>query len=336
MVIYCATAIKNVPVETCNKIYSRLSNDFYIDRPGDRTVMLITKPEATMQVQNKPKESRFLGSPESSFSTSLMLSISSFSTSSMSSISSQAGGDSQLALTSFQELLSKLREGVVQSFQYRTAAYDADIRRLEAARSSAANYDFRQLFLVKESLALMYQMMQLADKALVQYEELEDLIHSVSNSNITASNIHNNNHNSNLEKPNKVSNFQLPDTDWPMVAPELLSTADLPSTSKVPSKAQPDVPPTFSSPPMHPQANPIGTEEKDRDKDKDRDIKNDPSRNLMSDACKNGDDVLSYSINVARLKILKNKMSSLELLRYIFARQVFFSLTWSESSYFEY
>lgn len=285
--------------------------------------MLITKPDATIPVQNKPKESRFLGSPENSFSSSLMLSISSFSTSSM-SVSTQGGGDIQLALTSFQELLSKLREGVVQSFQYRTAAYDADIRRLEAARSSAANYDFRQLFLVKESLALMYQMMQLADKALVQYEELEDLIHSVSNGSITASNsnsnIHNSNHNSNGgEKPNKVSTFQLPDTDWPMVAPELLSTADLPSTSKAPSKSQADVP-TFSSPPIQPPANPIGTEEKDKDKDKD--VKNDPSRNLMSDACKNGDDVLSYSINVARLKILKNKMSSLELLRYIFARQV--------------
>jgi hypothetical protein len=30
---------------------------------------------------------------------------------------------------------------------------------------------------VKESLALMYQMMQLHDKALAQYEELEQLIH---------------------------------------------------------------------------------------------------------------------------------------------------------------
>lgn len=324
--IYCPTAIKNIPMDTCNKIYSRLSNDFYIDRPGDRSVMLITKPDATMPVQNKPKESRFLGSPENSFSSSLMLSISSFSTSSM-SVSTQGGGDIQLALTSFQELLSKLREGVVQSFQYRTAAYDADIRRLEAARSSAANYDFRQLFLVKESLALMYQMMQLADKALVQYEELEDLIHSVSNGSITASNsnIHNTTNHSNSnggEKTNKVSTFQLPDTDWPMVAPELLSTADLPSTSKTPSKAQADVP-MFSSPPIQPAANPIGTEEKDKDKDKD--VKIDPSRNLMSDACKNGDDVLSYSINVARLKILKNKMSSLELLRYIFARQVNYS-----------
>lgn len=312
-------------MDICNKIYSRLSNEFYGDRPGDRSVMLITKPDATLQAQNKPKDARLLSSPDSSFSSSLMLSISSFSTSAM-SVSSQGAGDVQLALTSFQELLSKLREGVVQSFQYRTAAYDADIRRLDAARSSAANHDFRQLFLVKESLALMYQMMQLADKALVQYEELEDLIYSYS-ANSTNNNLnvnHNNHTSSNGEsKSSKGSHFQLPDTDWPMIAPELLSTADLPSTSKVPSKTQADVP-TFSSPPVVPNPNPAGTEDKDKDKDKDKDAKSDSNKNLMSDACKNGDDVLSYSINVARLKILKNKMSALELLRYIFARQVRF------------
>ena len=322
--IYCPTATRNVPIDIYNKIYSRLSSEFYGDRPGDRSVMLITKPDASLQAQNKPKESRLLSSPDSSFSSSLMLSISSFSTSAM-SVSSQGVGDVQLALTSFQELLSKLREGVVQSFQYRTAAYDADIRRLDAARSSAVNHDFRQLFLVKESLALMYQMMQLADKALVQYEELEDLIHSYSvNSTLhnNHSNNHSNNHNSsNGDKSHKVSHFQLPDTDWPMIAPELLSTADLPSTSKIASKTQADVA-TFSSPPVVPTTNPAGTEDKEKDKDKDKDAKGDSSKNLMSDACKNGDDVLSYSINVARLKILKNKMSALELLRYIFARQV--------------
>ena len=82
---------------------------------------------------------------------------------------------------------------------FRCGLYDAEIRKLDAARSSA-KLDFRQLFLVrkylceclysylylgfyftfsvqvKESMALMYQMLQLPGEALVQYEEMEAVL----------------------------------------------------------------------------------------------------------------------------------------------------------------
>ena len=51
---------------------------------------------------------------------------------------------------------------------------------------------------------------------------------------------------------------------------------------------------------------------KEKEKDKDP----------MTDAVKNGDDICVYSINISRMRILKNKLSLLELHRYIYARQV--------------
>jgi hypothetical protein len=76
---------------------------------------------------------------------------------------------------SFDDFLMRIRDGVVSSFQQRCTLYDVDIRRLDSLRGSP-QLDFQQLFLVKESLALMYQMMQLPSEALIQYEELEALL----------------------------------------------------------------------------------------------------------------------------------------------------------------
>jgi hypothetical protein len=163
---------------------------------------------------------------------------------------------------SFSDLLTKLRDGIVMSFQHRSALYDSDIRRLDSTRGSPT-FDFRQLFLVKESLALLYQMMQLSDMALAQYEELEAIL------------------------PFAPLN-QLPENDWPLVAPEPFKTGDGDVSSPL-------------------------AKEKEKD--------------LMTDAVKNGDDIVVYSINLARMKILKNKMSLLELHRYVFARQMFFLIT---------
>ena len=64
------------------------------------------------------------------------------------------------------QLMTKLEVKVVKSFHQRNYHYTADIRRLERG---LPNFDFRQLFLVKESLALMFQMMQLPEWALKQY-----------------------------------------------------------------------------------------------------------------------------------------------------------------------
>ena len=89
-----------------------------------------------------------------------------------STFSSNGTYNSSAAIDDF---FAKIRDGVVTSFQQRTSLYDADIRRLDSMRGTP-HLDFRQLFLVKESLALMHQMMQLPAEALMQYEELEALL----------------------------------------------------------------------------------------------------------------------------------------------------------------
>jgi hypothetical protein len=60
-------------------------------------------------------------------------------------------------------------EGITNTLQQRTALYDLDVRNLEVLKGSS-QLDFRALFLTKESLALMYQMIQLPNEALKQYE----------------------------------------------------------------------------------------------------------------------------------------------------------------------
>lgn len=236
LIIY--VPLGNYTYDSYTKVYSRICSDFYADKVGDRTVMLVLPNE---------------DSPVNTLS--------------MANMSLGAHGNSAMMVlqqshNSFSDLLTKLRDGIVMSFQHRSALYDSDIRRLDSSRGSPS-FDFRQLFLVKESLALLYQMMQLSDMALAQYEELEAIL------------------------PFAPVN-QLPDNDWPLVAPEPFKTGE----SEV------------SSPLI-------------KEKEKD----------LMTDAVKNGDDVVVYSINLARMKILKNKMSLLELHRYVFARQMFFLIT---------
>lgn len=169
------------------------------------------------------------------------------------------------------DLMFKLKDGIVASFQHRANLYDQDIRRLEMNRG-AASYDFKQVFLVRESLALLYQMMQLSDMALGQYEELENLI-------------------------NAIPRQSLPDNEWPMVAPEPF---------KLDNKEK-DISSSNNS-----NVSSNGSSNKEKEKD------------CMSDAIRNGDDIVSYSINLARMKILKNKLGFWELKRYIFSRQMFF------------
>mmetsp|Transcript_27560 Transcript_27560/g.37910 ORF Transcript_27560/g.37910 Transcript_27560/m.37910 type:complete len:1829 (-) Transcript_27560:78-5564(-) len=311
LIIYCPTVLKNTSSDVFNKIYARLCNDFYVERPGDHSMMLITLPAGDSQsdsYQSKLKgNNRIFGSPESSYSSSLMFSLHS----PFSSSSTIVGEDnfSQLRTTSFQDLQSKLRERIVQTFQQRTAAYDADIRRLDSTKNSP-NFDFRSCFLVKESLALMYQMMQLPEKALGQYEELESLIQLAENSYVSSS-AGNTSSPPQHNKTAKPSLNYLPDGDWPMTSPEMLISSDLPSNngnSKLQKVSDVLSPPGANSADSNPQTAVVQGRERDG--------------SVMNDACKNGDEIMTYSINVARLKILKNKMTALELHRYVFARQM--------------
>jgi hypothetical protein len=204
------------------KVFHRMSSDFYSERSGDRSILLHRGSEKAQPVSSKL--------PHSS--------------------------------NSINDLLSKLREGVVQSFQLRLSLYDADIRRLDSFRGTP-QLEFRQLFLVKESLALMYQMHQLPGEALIQYEELEALL-------------------------SFTPNLLLHESEWPW-------------TYSDQSKAITAAP------------------------------QNEPSRDPSASdgwigSCRNGDDVLLYSMNAARTKILKNKVSIWELYRYVFSRQFFLLL----------
>lgn len=203
---------------------------------------------------------------------------------------------SQNQTSQYNDFFMKIREGVVFSFQQRLIQYDTDIRRLDSFRGTP-QLEFRQLFLVKESLALMYQMMQLPSEALMQYEELEALL-SFSPSGL------------------------LPDMDWPFQYLDQISSSkqsnSINSDSSIDANASSN---SLLSPPPPPlnSENSIMLNLSSNSPN--------PSSNREYDgwlhACRNGDDVLLYSMNSARTRILKNKMSLWELHRYVFARQVF-------------
>jgi hypothetical protein len=233
MLVY--VPLRKQPVEVYNKIYAKLSSEFCIEKTGDRTVMLFL----SITTSDSKAQQLYL----------------------------------QQQTNSINELLLKVRDGVVASFLQRTALYDAEIRRLDTQRGTS-QMDFKQIFLVKESLALMYQMMQLPADALLQYEELEALVTFV---------------------PSGI----LPESDWPMINETI----------------------RISSP------------KKSHDKDIDKlshtkNVKELPSNNKDKDpwiyACRQGDEILSYSINLARMRIVQNKISLIELNKYIFSRQIHF------------
>ena len=73
----------------------------------------------------------------------------------------------------FEALFSQLRVCLQNSFYQRVSLYEAEIQRLN---SSNPSIDFRQLFLVQESLALLYQLSNLPREAQRQYAELDKLI----------------------------------------------------------------------------------------------------------------------------------------------------------------
>eukprot|EP00981_Chlorochromonas_danica_P003729 scaffold686_cov177-Ochromonas_danica.AAC.13 len=271
-------------LETYNKIYYRVSNDFYADRTGDHSVMLLLPSllDESNSLNILTKKTGGNGGNSMSFSLN------------MSSHSHAVNSLSLLTTSHLPDLFSLLREGIVKSFQQRCALYDNEIRRLDAGRAMPG-FDLKQLFLVKESLALMYQMMQLADMALAQYEELEALL------SFAAWNT-------------------LPDSDWPMVSPMVDSNQPGSSGGITSSSSSSTTGPNdgvinggtnnVDAPPPPPP--PLSTPSSSREKD------------LFSDAVKNGDDIVAYSINLSRMKILRNKMSLLEYHRYLYARQIFF------------
>ena len=231
-------------LEAYNKVYARLSADFYVDKVGDRSTCVLLAQEYMSQSLEVPAQH----------------------------------------VISLAEFVSRLKKCIIASFQLRTALYDADIRRLDSLRGTP-QLDFRQLFLVKESLALMYQMMQLPNEAFIQYEELEALL-------------------------SFVPTGHLPDNDWPM------TSADSSSSSKSTTNSKQHALELAAQGPLDSEASSIAN------------VATPPPLPTPASpsfaAVKNGEEVLLYSINSSRMKILRNKMSVAELHRYLFARQMYF------------
>ena len=304
------------------KIYSKVCGDFYTERLGDHSVMLsIPSLTSSTAAANSSSSSGGKGViNERTVPPTTLL--------------------NQQVYASLADLLGKLRDGVITSFLQRSALYDADIRRLDSLRGST-QFDFWQLFLVKESYALMYQMMQMPDRSFILYEELESLL---------------------IIAPMT----SLPDNDWPMIADPTITT----SSKTKPSQPTDNTSSSSSSSSM-PQTNAstnnstTATDQQQVQSTPDRNIpiddqsiqtsfnstinsnNNTPisnktipkSRNnimndkeipskgdLFTDACRNGEDIIAYSINQARMNILYNKYSYLQLQHYIFARQMYFLL----------
>jgi len=117
--------------------------------------------------------------------------------------------DSSVASTSplknqeWNGFLRMLGAAVVNGFRDRCRRYDAELRRLDAARANGnqvtkgllgrnndnvnnkAKFDLGHFFLVKESLAFTFEQMQLPAEALLQYEELRAFLPQTSGDDLS-------------------------------------------------------------------------------------------------------------------------------------------------------
>ncbi|CAG8441735.1 2761_t:CDS:10 [Diversispora eburnea] len=73
---------------------------------------------------------------------------------------------------SWQELMTKVKEGILISFDQHVVQYEEDIRLFDSQRNMIG-WNYCRFFILKEGLALTFEAMNLYEEALVQYEELE-------------------------------------------------------------------------------------------------------------------------------------------------------------------
>lgn len=148
----------------------------------------------------------------------------------------------------------------------------------------------------------MFQMMQLPGESLVQYEELELLLNSGIFTNLT-------------------------ENEWPLIP---LDTGVAPSKKSRMSLSRSESS-ALAGGGLDTASAGAGTEGASEEgaasassvvssDGGDKDMVNPPWVNV----CQHGSAVMAYSINNSRMKVLKNKVSMLELKQYVFARECFF------------
>ncbi|CAG8511571.1 6476_t:CDS:10, partial [Ambispora leptoticha] len=75
-------------------------------------------------------------------------------------------------LEAWQDTISKIKEGILNSFDQHVMQYEDDIRRLDAQRT-IPGWNYCTFFILKEGLAQSFEIMNLYEDALLQYDELE-------------------------------------------------------------------------------------------------------------------------------------------------------------------
>src|SRR5271154_6203714 len=75
-------------------------------------------------------------------------------------------------LEMWQDILGKVKEGVLQSFDSRVLHYEEDIRKMDSQRT-LPGWNYCTFFILKEGLAQSFEHMFLLEDALIQYDELE-------------------------------------------------------------------------------------------------------------------------------------------------------------------
>lgn len=75
-------------------------------------------------------------------------------------------------LEMWQDILGKIKEGVLQSFDSRVLHYEEDIRKMDSQRT-LPGWNYCTFFILKEGLAQSFEHMLLLEDALIQYDELE-------------------------------------------------------------------------------------------------------------------------------------------------------------------
>jgi trafficking protein particle complex subunit 10 len=72
----------------------------------------------------------------------------------------------------WQDILGKIKEGLLQSFDSRVVQYEEDIRKMHA-QMTLPGWNYCTFFILKEGLAQSFEHMLLLEDALIQYDELE-------------------------------------------------------------------------------------------------------------------------------------------------------------------